>query len=221
MANKLDDFVESLASIAPGSDAANPYRDPLLCRNLRSYLGLLAERPGPRILLVGEALGYRGGSHTGIPFSSTRLLREAPHRFLQQLKPKLHLTGNDSEATAAALWQFLAGRQRIPLCWNAFPFHPHRAGTLASNRSPRATELRLGLEILGQLIGIYKPDSLIAVGNAADRAVTAVAANLPSTKVRHPSYGGKPAFMAGMGAAYQRRLPSCRVAQGQNETSCD
>ncbi len=217
--NKLDDFVASLAGIAPTSDAANPYRNPLLCHNLRSYLGLLAERPGPRILLVGEALGYRGGSHTGIPFSSTRLLREAPHRFLQQLKPALHLSGNDSEVTAAALWQFLAGRQRIPLCWNAYPFHPHRAGNPASNRAPRANELKLGLETLNNLIDIYQPQLVIAVGNAADRAVTKVAPNLASNRVRHPSYGGKPAFMAGMAAAYRRRMSSRRITQGQNETS--
>ena len=199
-------FVDLLAGLAPGTAAVNPYRDPGLCNNLNAYMALLSERPGPRILLVGEALGYRGGSQTGIPFSSTRLLRSAPHQFLKALKPRLQLSGNDAEATAAALWQFLKGRRRIPLCWNAYPFHPHRPGEPNSNRGPNARELGLGLEILGQLMTLYRPEAIIAVGNAAGRATGKMAARLPTLQVRHPSYGGRREFLDGMAVAYRRQL---------------
>jgi uracil-DNA glycosylase len=180
-------------------------------------MALLAERPGPRILLVGEALGYRGGIQTGIPFSSTRLLRSAPHQFLKQLKPALHLTGNDAEGTAAALWQFLAGRSRIPLCWNAFPFHPYRPGDPDSNRTPNAAELQLGIELLSQLVDSYQPQTVIAVGNAAARATAQAVHSTQVTKVRHPSYGGRREFMEGMAAAYKRLGSSRRITQRQNQ----
>lgn len=206
MLTREQQFADLLAGLAPGTAAVNPYRDPRLCNNLGAYMTLLSERPGPRILLVGEALGYRGGSQTGIPFSSTRLLRSAPHQFLRALKPRLQLSGNDAESTASALWQFLKGRQRIPLCWNAFPFHPHRPGEPNSNRGPTARELRLGLEILDQLITLYQPEAVIAVGNAAGRATRKMAASLPTLQVRHPSYGGRREFRDGMIAAYRRRL---------------
>ena len=199
-------FVDLLTGIAPATAAVNPYRDARLCNNLGAYMTLLGERPGARILLVGEALGYRGGAQTGIPFSSTRLLRSAPHQFLKALKPRLQLSGNDAEVTASALWQFLRGRQRIPLCWNAYPFHPHRPGEPNSNRGPNAHELRLGLEILDQLMTLYRPEVVIAVGNAAGRAARKMAASLPTLQVRHPSYGGRREFLDGMAAAYRRQL---------------
>ena len=201
-----DTFTRLLADYSPTPNTVNPYRDPDLSNNLSAYIALLSERPGPRILLVGEALGYRGGSQTGIPFSSTHLLRRAPHRFLRGLKPHLQLSGNDKEGTASALWQFLAGRQRIPLCWNAYPFHPHRPGEPNSNRGPNARELGLGLEILGQLMTLYRPEAIIAVGNAAGRATGKMAASLPTLQVRHPSYGGRREFLDGMAAAYRRQL---------------
>jgi hypothetical protein len=200
----IDAFVTNLATHGPGCDAANPYRNAVLSHNLKAYLQLIAKRPGPCILLVGEALGYRGGSQTGIPFSSTRLLREAPHQFLRQLRPQLCLSGNDSEATAAALWQFLKARRRIPLCWNAYPFHPHRPGEPDSNRGPTAGELRLGIEILDYLISLYQPDVIIAVGNVAGRATRKSATSAPIVQVRHPSHGGRREFLAGMAAAYRR-----------------
>ena len=156
-------------------------------------------------MLVGEALGYRGGLHTGIPFSSTRLLRDASHAFLKTLKPTLALEGNETEATALSLWQFLAGRRRIPLCWNAYPFHPHQPGNPQSNRAPNAKELALGLTILGELIELYQPMHLIAVGNAAQTAVGRLELAATVSKVRHPSYGGKREFTHGMAAAYRKR----------------
>ena len=39
--------------------------------NLRHYLD---ERAGARLLLVGEAIGYRGGRFSGMAFTSERLL---------------------------------------------------------------------------------------------------------------------------------------------------
>jgi len=203
-AESLGRFTRTLSSLDAGPDATNPYTDPRLRHNLERYMDAVAMRPGNRLLLVGEALGYRGGLHTGIPFTSTRLLRTAPHRFLQALKPTLDLRGDETESTAASLWQFLARRTRIPLCWNAFPFHPHQRGNPASNRAPSACELAIGRDILMVLIESYHPDHIIAVGNAAHRAVIGIPAGARVSRVRHPSYGGKREFMTGMAQAYRR-----------------
>lgn len=203
-ADSLSIFASSLSSIDAGPDVTNPYANPRLKHNLERYLDAVAMRPGDRLLLVGEALGYRGGLHTGIPFTSARLLRTAPHRFLQALKPTLDLRGNETEATAASLWQFLARRTRIPLCWNAFPFHPHKRGNPTSNRAPNSRELAVGRELLTLLIESYHPNHIIAVGNAAYRAVGSLPTNARVSRVRHPSYGGKSEFMVGMARAYRQ-----------------
>ena len=43
---------------------------------------------------------------------------------------------------------------------------------------------------------MFPIDRVVAIGNHADRSLTML--NIPHTKVRHPSQGGKQAFVAGM-----------------------
>ena len=125
---ELDVFLRPLRERTDSATVQNPYRRPGREANLRSYLEAMLSRPGRRMLLVGEAPGYRGCLHTGIPFSSEALLREAPHPFLARLRPALQLQGYRTEATASIAWAALVGRRTLPLFWNAFPFHPHRWG---------------------------------------------------------------------------------------------
>ena len=198
MENAIREFAVCLASRPHTEGTFNPYRCPLARHNLTRYLTQVFNQPGRTLLLVGEALGYRGGRLTGIPFSSERLLREAPHPFLRSLRDQLDVAGDTSEATATMVWGALAGKRKVPLFWNAFPFHPHRPGEPDSNRAPSRREIEESKVYLQKLAQLYRPARIAGLGQkgalAAERA-------LPGKKViliRHPSYGGKAEFEDGM-----------------------
>ena len=204
MDDPIVDFVRSLAGRPNNEACFNPYRDPGARHNLEQYLSLVASRPGRPVLLVGEALGYRGGRLTGIPFSSERLLRDAPHALLRTLRGRVQIKGDSSEATATLVWSALEGRRRLPLFWNAFPFHPHRPGYPDSNRAPTAAEVSEGQDYLRRLVAIYHPRLVAGLGKKGYQAAQRA---LPDTRVsplRHPSYGGKREFERGLDKLLRR-----------------
>jgi hypothetical protein len=149
-------------------------------------------------MLVGEALGYRGGRLTGIPFSSERLLRQAPHPFLRALRERVRINGETSEATATLVWGALSGRRRLPLFWNAFPFHPYHPGSPQSNRAPTASEISEGQAHLQQIAAIYQPELVAGVGKKGYLAAGRALPDTPIVLLRHPSYGGKSEFESGL-----------------------
>jgi uracil-DNA glycosylase len=129
----------------------------------------LDKRSAARLLLVGEAAGYRGARVSGIPFTSER-----------------QLTGRGpAEATATVVQRVLAELELDALCWNVVPTHP---GTVTSNRRPTAGEVAEARSFLDQLA---RNRRVIAVGRLA-QAVTG------APYVRHPAHGGAAGFRAGL-----------------------
>ena len=160
-------FVEELAAAEIGA-TFNFYRQgpraALLRRRLRVYL---ESRRRARLLLVGEAPGYRGARVSGLPFTSER-----------------QLTGSGpAEATATIVRETLEalGIAADTLCWNVVPTHP---GTEGSNRSPTRAEIAAGQRFLEPLA---RGREVIAVGRVAEAATGA-------PYVRHPSHGGARPF---------------------------
>ena len=191
------------------NDAFNQYapgdRDNAIRRaNLRRYLRTLARRT-PTTLLLMEAPGYRGCRLTGLPVTSRKVMLEGI--------PALNMLGanagfldvNDSgfesiygEQSATIVWGALADLQALPVIWNAFPFHPHKAGQPLSNRKPRKSEIEVGASFLLTLLELWRFETVIAVGNVAHE--TLVAQGIDCAKVRHPAHGGKNDFVAGLQA---------------------
>lgn len=160
----------------------NFYRDgreaALRRERLRSYLD---SHSGARLLLVGEAAGWRGARRSGVPFTSERQVTGA----------------GPAEATATIVRRTLAdlGLEEDVLCWNVVPTHPHRPMRPDTNRSPTRTEVDAARPFLEELA---RGRRVIAVGRLAERATGA-------PYVRHPSHGGAAAFRIGLVATLRRR----------------
>jgi uracil-DNA glycosylase len=166
-------LVDELAGVRIGR-TFNPYaageRSGLLRERLSTYLETRRAAP---MLLAGEALGYRGGRISGLPFTSERQLTGA----------------GPAEATATIVHRVIdaLGLGERVLLWNVVPTHP---GTTRSNRPPSRAEIEAGLPFLERLaLG----RQVVAVGRLAARETGA-------PYVRHPAHGGAAEFALGLRA---------------------
>src|SRR6266566_361480 len=100
--------------------------------NLVDYL---RSRRQPRLLLVGEAPGYRGCRFSGIPFTSERSLPPDRWSSLQ------HHGWLEPSATVVHRSLARLDIEADTLQWNAMPWHPADDGLL-TNRTPVAAQLR-------------------------------------------------------------------------------
>jgi len=168
---------------------------------LRAHLAVSARR-----VLIGEAVGYQGCHVTGIPFTSERLVmtggvpRIASHG--ERLSTR-HIPW--SEPSATIVWSTLRmlGLERDTILWNAFGWHPHRAGHLQSNRTPTREERARGLDLLAALLDAFPRAQLFALGRHAEASLRAIGRE--AIALRHPSMGGARAFREGLSAAVQPR----------------
>ena len=196
--------------LIPGGGAVfNPYRqeDPALDRrgaarlrqaNLRAYL----ERVGrPRLVLLGEALGYRGGRFSGIAFTGERQLAgpagvRLPWAAADASGAALQATSRNPqlwlEPSGSVVWGALGGRADGVLLWNTFPWHPPGARGPLSNRTPERALVAANLGVLEALLAAVAPAPVLAVGRTAQAALAGLGVEAPA--LRHPAHGGAGLF---------------------------
>ncbi|HET8796276.1 MAG TPA: uracil-DNA glycosylase [Thermoanaerobaculia bacterium] len=217
MTRRFDSFVQELAAVELGDRACNQFSrttgdlrgNAVRRRNLRLYLAEL-DAIGPEMLLVGEAVSYRGGRLTGIAFVSEsvmlggvetrsgRLFGADRGYRKATLGPRL-----STEASATMVWSTIRGIAPLPLLWNSFPFHPFHPGNPQSNRAPSAAELLLGQRFIERLLRLFSFRRVVAIGNHASASLQRM--GVAHAKVRHPSQGGKNLFVAGMERAQRSK----------------
>src|SRR5882672_2221208 len=153
-------------------------------KHLRAYL---RKRLGKvQLVVIGEALGYRGGHFSGIPMTSERMLLgkkenagiKPEHVFSSPAGAGPRRTSKSricpsgfSEPTATIVWGTLLRLGLKPdqfVLWNAFPWHSFdsRRGML-SNRMPDKSERAAGLPALKAFLELFSCDQVVALGKIA------------------------------------------------------
>ncbi|MDR6507857.1 uracil-DNA glycosylase [Arthrobacter oryzae] len=169
-------------------------------RNLGLYLQEMLDR-SPKVLLVGEAPGFRGMRITGVPFTN-RTMFEGPANHFGLFGPgkgyvlPAEAEGVASEPTATVMWQVLAELEFLPVLWSACPWHTHVPGRPLSNRTPTAPEAALGTPFWQALMELFPVETVVAVGNVAHRSLQRSGLDVP--KIRHPAHGGRSGFKRGL-----------------------
>jgi uracil-DNA glycosylase len=164
-------LVAGLARAEIGATFNQYTASPELRARLRTYL---EERCSARVLLVGEAAGYRGARVSGLPFTSER-----------------QLTGRGpGEASATIVRRVLdeLGADDEVLLWNLVPTHPHEPGNPQTNRRPTRAEIDAARPFLRRLA---RGRRVLPVGRLAE-------AELGGPYIRHPSHGGASEFRAAL-----------------------
>ncbi|MGW1046476.1 uracil-DNA glycosylase [Streptomyces sp. NPDC002547] len=196
----MERFWELLHALPKGGDAQFLYgpdtNGRLRERNLRRYLELM-DRIQPRLLLIGEAPGYRGHAVTGIPFMSMAQLRARPGLITGDPDGDGFEIPSDppaqSEASSSVVWRAVAALGRpVPMFWPVYPNHPHEHGRPYTNRPPRAAEIAEGTPIALALAAAFPIRMIVAVGRKAQNAL--VRNGVAAIAVRHPAQGGARTF---------------------------
>ncbi|KRE79294.1 uracil-DNA glycosylase [Arthrobacter sp. Soil763] len=205
ISSSIVDFVDRLASVQTGPGCANFFdhsvpANELRRQNLALYLQEVRER-SPKILLLGEAPGFRGMRITGVPFTNRTILEGPPNVFGlfgpgkgYVLPPEA--AGIAAEPTATVMWEVLAEVGVLPLLWSACPWHTHVPGKPLSNRTPSAAEAALGTPFWQALAAEFGIETVVAVGNVADRSLRRN--GVSAVKIRHPAHGGRAGFKRGL-----------------------
>jgi uracil-DNA glycosylase len=201
----VKDFVERLAAVptVPGRNNFFHHSVPGNAerrRNLELYLEEMLDR-SPKVLLLGEAPGFRGMRITGVPFTNRTMFQGPANSFGLFGSGKGYSLPAEAaevaaEPTATVMWEVLAELQFLPLLWSACPWHTHVPGKPQSNRTPTAADARLGTQFRQLLAELFRIETVVAVGNVAHRSLLSTGLEVP--KVRHPSHGGRSGFKRGL-----------------------
>jgi hypothetical protein len=184
----------------------NPYRQaspefdgPAAARRRRANLEAYLERVGvPRVVLLGEALGFRGGRFSGIAFTGERQLVGPEERRLPWAGSPFQATSRNPdywlEPSGSVVWDALGGDARGVLLWNTLPWHPHGEKGPLSNRTPERSLVAANLDVLEALLAEVGGVRLLAVGRTAQAALATLGVAAPA--LRHPAHGGAAIFRA-------------------------
>lgn len=217
-------FIERLSGIHQ-SNVFNPWSDicsvadypdaPVVRRNnlaaaIQRALSLKVDT-----VLIGRDLGYRGGRRTGLALTDEANLTSFTRMYGGNLTLSRATRGPIvTERTAAMFWEIVGRLPKPVFTWNVFPFHPFEDGNPLSNRCHTRAERTACRSILVELLNLLQPTRVIAIGNDAELGLLDL--DIKCAKVRHPSYGGKADFIAGMTSLHPNLGPE--IAAGKEES---
>lgn len=189
------------SDICPQCDRADAPR--IRRRNLQLVLEA-AIAGGVDSVWVARDLGYRGGRRTGLALTDEAHLSQ--HARLLATPSLVRATQDAivAERTAKIVWQALQAIDRRIFLWNAFPLHPHNPAEPLSNRCHTKAERRALQPLNTWLLETLRPEKIVAIGRDAHQAMQEL--GVASTRIRHPSYGGRTEFLAGLAQLYSSAI---------------
>lgn len=195
---QLNKFLKKLEIYPNTNNIENQYKNEICLNNLKIYLTKMIVN-NPKILIIGEAPGYKGCAKTGIPFTDERNMIEANHTiFGLNNGYTLH---NEKclykERTSKIVFEAIKGKENKVLMWNIFPFHPYNVGTIEGNRTPNINEIEEGFEFTINLLDIFKnikKENIYAIGRKAQNELEKNNIIFSQKYIRHPSNGGANEF---------------------------
>lgn len=198
-------FVSALAA-ADLPSVFNPWRDrcsihdrfDAAARRRANLEGVIAAALDARVetIWIARDLGYRGGRRTGVPLTDEVHLTNAAALMGGIALERATEGPAIAERTAAIVWQVLSRIGQPVMLWNVFPFHPHEADDPMSNRCHTRAEREATWPLLQALVSMLQPKRIVAIGRDAHLALNEL--DIPTTAIRHPSYGGQREFIDGM-----------------------
>lgn len=197
---EINNFVQKLSLEKVSTNSRNLYQGNTVAsqirkENLQLYLTKM-KRLRPKILLLGEAPGYKGCGITGIAFSSERLLHENNFFKDQGFRCFNERDCLESEISATIVWKELDQISAKPLIWNIYPFHPHAPENFRTNRTPTRDELIKGKIFLKELLKMFDIQQIVALGRKPESQL--IDLGFSYTYLRHPANGGKRKFVDGL-----------------------
>ena len=190
-----EEFVKRLQEMKPSDEYRHNFycpseEDPgearMKSKNLLLYLKKMRELD-PKILLVGEAPGYKGCKLTGIPFTSEYQILHKD--FFKEEFEVLNIDNPECENSAKIIWDEIGKTRQIPLMWNIYPFHPSTID--GRNGKPNANDVDMGKDILEKLLTMFNISYMYCIGRKSEGALKNH--ELFQSYVRHPSHGGSKA----------------------------
>lgn len=160
----------------------------------------------PKVILCGEAPGYAGARHSGVAFTSERLICNGSIPRLNSHGRRLTTRPRPfSEQSATIVWETLLrlGVAEKTVLWNALQLHPHELGDTHSNRTPIKTEVDLGAPAMKLLTEAFPAARIFAVGQTAENLLKKMGFKVDAS-IRHPANGGANLFRSGMATAVAR-----------------
>lgn len=223
-------FVSALAA-ADLPSVFNPWRDrcsihdrrDAAARRRANLEGVIAAALDARVetIWIARDLGYRGGRRTGVPLTDEVHLTHAAALMGGIALERATEGPAIAERTAAIVWQVLSRIGQPVMLWNVFPFHPHEADDPMSNRCHTRAEREATWPLLQALVSMLQPKRIVAIGRDAHLALDGL--GIPTTAIRHPSYGGQREFIDGMfdlyGISDTPRAPELPLEPGYAATA--
>jgi len=223
----IQNFIESLTS-SPDTPIFNPWYESdrtndgvpnapgIRRRHLYHYLH--ERQKTATHLLLAEAIGYQGGHFTGMAMTSERIMlghkvRDGilPEHVFRDVAPertsRIELKENGfSENTATIVWKALIQNHIDPysvVLWNTFPWHPYDPDRgMLSNRTPTSDEFESGKAHLSEFLKLFPNCTIVALGRHAHSTLGEM--GYDSIALRHPAFGGAPAFRSGLKTIFSR-----------------
>ncbi len=201
--SSIERFVDSLSRTDTAPTLFNPFnqlcpihdrRDAQLIRQ-RNLSKLLHahQQLNTSMLWVFEAPSYLGARRSGAPFVNEDMFTEVEECLGMEASFEKATTGEAATALTTRLtWNLARDLDLKPLIWEALPFHPHYSGAPLTNRRPTSAEVGLYKHFLLELLNIFSPDQVFAVGRVAERALQSC--GVQAAYIRHPAQGGAAQF---------------------------